>query len=233
MVDIHLRGHLVSNDDAAVLRWLGWRDLTCPSDIQSALDTANGEEVTLLINSPGGSVPVGVEIYSMMRRYRGTTTALIQGVSASAATLASMGCKKIIAEPGALLCYHNPGLTADGTAKDHRRAAGSLDNVKDAIINVYMTRTGKSREEVSDLMDQDLMISPQQALEYGLIDAVEGLPDLEPEPVQFVAAAGGYLCVTVQQRQAYQNHLAAEAAERDKKTKADSIRARARVLATY
>lgn len=233
MPDVNLRGYLVSNDDADVLRWLGWRDLTCPMDIQRALDEAQGEDVTLLVNSPGGSVIVGTEIYSMLRRYGGATTALVQGMSASAATVATLGCRRIVAEPGALLCYHNPSADCDGTAEDLRQTAASLDNVKDAILNVYMTRTGKSREEVSSLMDQDLLISPQQALEYGLIDAVEGLPDLEPEPVRFVAAAGGYLRVTAQQRKAYQDHLAAEAAQRDAKTKADSILAKARMLTAY
>lgn len=233
MPDIHLRGHLVCNDDAVVLRWMGWRDLTCPADIQMALDTANGESVTLLVNSPGGSVLVGTEIYSMLRRYEGEVTALVQGMSASAATAAMMGCKRIVAEPGALLCFHNPSSDGGGTAEDHRSTALSLDNVKEAILNVYMTRTGKTREEVSDLMDQDLLISPQQALEYGLIDAVEGLPELEPEPVRFVAASGGYPHVTAQQRKAYQDYLAEQIAQSERQNKADGILARARALAAY
>lgn len=233
MPDIHLRGHLVGNDEADMLRWLGWQDITCPMDIQRALEVAGGESVTLLVSSPGGSVTVGTDIYSILRRYSGETTALVQGMSASASTVAMMGCKRIVAEPGSLLCYHNPSMDIGGTAEDHRNAAVSLDNVKESVLNVYMTRTGKTREEVAALMDQDLFISPQQALEYGLIDAVEGMPDLEPEPVKFVAATGGYPRITAQQRQAYQDHLAAEAAERDRKTKADGIRARARMLATY
>ncbi len=233
MPDIHLRGTLVGNDDADILRWLGWKDLTCPMDIQQALDAAKGESVTLLVSSPGGSVTVGTDIYSILRRYSGETTALVQGMSASASTVAMMGCKRIVAEPGSLLCYHNPSVDVDGTAGEHRSAAASLDNVKESVLNVYMTRTGKTREEVSALMDQDLLISPQQALEYGLIDAVEGLPDLEPEPVRFVAAAGGYPRITAQQRQAYQNYLAEQAAQGERQNKADGIRAKTRALAAY
>lgn len=233
MADIHLRGHLVGNDDATILRWLGWRDLTCPLDIQRALEEANGESVTVLVNSPGGSVLVGTEIYSILRRYAGETTALVQGMSASASTVAMMGCKRIVAEPGALLCYHNPSADGGGTADDHRSTAVSLDNVKESILNVYMTRTGKTRDEISQLMDQDLLISPQQALEYGFIDAVEGLPELEPEPVRFVAASGGYPHVTAQQRKAYQDYLAERAAQNERQNKADGILARARALAAY
>lgn len=231
MMDIALRGALVSNDDADILRFWGWRDVVAPMDVQTMLDKAGGEDVTLLVNSPGGSMPVGVEIGSMLRRYKGKTTALIQGMGASAATLAACGCQRVQAEAGALLCYHNPSVEVDGDYQGHERAAVELRNVRDACVNVYMTRTGKSREEVEALLDQDLMISPQQALEYGFIDEVVGLPDLEPAPVQFVAAAGGYPRVTAEMRRGYQDHVAAQAAA--EKEAANRAVARARALAEY
>ena len=112
MAEIPLRGELWDNDSADILRWWGWRDITAPMDIQAALETAGGAEVTLLINSPGGDMSVGLEIRSMLRRYQGKTTALFQGYGASAATLAATGCGTIRAEPGALLCYHNPAGAA-------------------------------------------------------------------------------------------------------------------------
>ena len=108
MPDLQIRGELWDNDSADVLRWWGFRDITAPMDIQAALDAAAGDDVTLLINSPGGDMAVGNEIRSMLRRYSGDTTALFQGMGASAATLAASGCRVIQSEPGALLCYHNP-----------------------------------------------------------------------------------------------------------------------------
>ena len=68
MGDIQLRGELWDNDSADVLRWWGFRDITAPMDIQAALDAAAGDDVTLLINSPGGDMAVGNEIRSMLRR---------------------------------------------------------------------------------------------------------------------------------------------------------------------
>ena len=103
MADIALRGELWDNDSADVLRWWGWRDITAPMDIAAALEAAGGEDVTLLINSPGGDMSVGLEIRSMLRRHPGNTTALFQGYGASAATLAATGCRTIQSEPGALL----------------------------------------------------------------------------------------------------------------------------------
>mgnify|MGYP002798984747 CR=1 FL=1 len=168
MADISLRGELWDNDSADVLRWWGWRDITAPMDIAAALEAAGGEDVTLLINSPGGDMSVGLEIRSMLRRYKGNTTALFQGYGASAATLAATGCRTIQSEPGALLCYHNPSGGAEGDFRDMRRAAEALRNARDCILEVYTARGGtKTREELMTLMDKDIWITPTQAMEYG------------------------------------------------------------------
>lgn len=161
MVDIALRGELWDNDSADILRWWGWRDITAPMDIQAALDAAGGDEVTLLINSPGGDMTVGTEIRSMLRRYQGKTTALFQGYGASAATLAATGCQVIQSEPGALLCYHNPSAAAEGDYHDMRRSAEALRNARDCVLEVYTSRGGaKSREELITLMDKNIWIAP-------------------------------------------------------------------------
>ena len=94
MTEIQLRGELWDNDSADILRWCGWRDITAPMDIQAALEAAGGDDVTVLVNSPGGDMAVGGEIRSMFRRYAGHTTALVQGFAASAATLAAAGCRR-------------------------------------------------------------------------------------------------------------------------------------------
>ena len=61
MADIALRGELWDNDSADVLRWWGFRDIVAPMDIQAALEQAAGEDVTVLVNSPGGDMTVGGE----------------------------------------------------------------------------------------------------------------------------------------------------------------------------
>lgn len=233
-MDIPLRGELWDNDSADILRWWGWRDITAPMDIQAALDAADGEEVTLLINSPGGDMSVGLEIRSMLRRYTGKTTALFQGLGASAATLAATGCQVIQSEPGALLCYHNPAGGAEGDYRAMRRSAEALRNARDCILEVYTARGGgKTREELVSLMDKDIWISPTQAKEYGLIDEVVGLPGGEEDPAAFVAAAGGRIRLTAAMRQQYQDHLAAQRTARTAEETAIRALARLRALAHF
>ena len=141
MPDIQLRGELWDNDSADVLRWWGWRDVTAPMDIPAALEAACGEEVTLLINSPGGDMSVGGEIRSMLRRYSGRTVALFQGLGASAATLAASGCNVIQSEPGALLCYHNPSGAAAAQAAATASSAGMARGRRPCFCPVRRNQT--------------------------------------------------------------------------------------------
>ena len=234
MADIALRGELWDNDSADVLRWWGWRDITAPMDIQAALEAAGGEEVTLLINSPGGDMSVGGEIRSMLRRYSGKTVALFQGLGASAATLAASGCDVIQSEPGALLCYHNPSGAAAGDHREMERSAEAPRNARDCILEMYEARgSARSREELIALMDRDIWITPTQALEYGLIDEVAGLAEPEGDVAAFVAAAGGRIRLTEAMRRKYRDHVAAERETSEQKEQARRALAKIRALASY
>ena len=177
---------------------------------------------------------VGTEIRSMLRRYKGHTTALYQGYGASAATIAVSGCQVIQSEPGALLCYHNPSGTTQGDYRAMRQSAEGLRNARDCILEVYTARSAvKTREELIALMDKDIWISPTQAMEYGLIDEIVGLGEEIADPAAFVAAAGSRLRLTQAMVDGYQDHLAQERAQAAREEQAKRVLARARALAEF
>ena len=235
MAEIQLRGEILDNDTADSARWWGWRDITAPMDIQAALEAAGGEDVTILVNSPGGDLFSGVEIRSMLRRYPGRTEALIQGYAASAATVAISGCTVIRCESGGLCCYHNPSSTAEGDWRDMAGASKSLKNARDSILDAYVARPGcqATREELAALMDKDIFITGAQAMEYGLVDEIVGAGAEVADPAAFVAAAGSRIRLTQAMREGYQSHVAGQRAEAARKEQAERILARLRVLERF
>ena len=211
-MDFHFNGDLMTDEYADILRWYGYTGIVCPQDIRNVCRDAAGEEITLYINSDGGSIAAGTEIYSILREYSGNTVAHIQSRAASAATVAIMACNRIVAEPVALVCVHNPSTYGGGDANEFRHTAEELDNIKGSILNAYEGRVKISRDEVSALMDRNIWINASQALEYGLVDEVlasEGTPS-----ASIMNAAGRVLIPTEKMIEEYR------AAKESEKTQA-------------
>lgn len=70
MTKINVKGPIVSNDSAWLYRWLGW-DACCVNDINTGLESANGDDVVIEVNSQGGLCTAGFEMYSAIRQYEG------------------------------------------------------------------------------------------------------------------------------------------------------------------
>lgn len=172
-MEFEFRGDILPNDYAEIMRYYGYNDNVCPGDVRQLLDEAGGDEITLHIDSDGGSLIAGTEIYSLLRAYSGKKTAHIRSRAASSATVSIMACDVITADPPSLICVHNPTTYASGDAGEMRRNAETLDGVKDAIISAYSSRV-RSTEEIAELMNRDIWIDAWSALEYGLIDKIEG-----------------------------------------------------------
>lgn len=179
-------GTLMDDEWAEIMRWWGYTDNVCPSDIRNLLEKAGGEEVILEVNCDGGDLMVGTEITPILRDYSGRVVAHIQSRSASAATVAMMGADEITAEDTALICVHNPTTYARGEQRDLQGAADTLEACKEVILNAYMGRAKVSREEISALMDRDIFITAEKAVEYGLVDSIK-----KRETERIVAGTGG------------------------------------------
>ena len=126
-------------------------------------------------NSGGGDVEEGYAIGSILKNLR-KTTAVIGSVCASIATYAAHCCDHILMNPSGDFTIHLPTAKIGGTADDLRKGAERLDRIKNELIARYMTRVSKkgmTREQVSDMIDKETSMSPNEALAMGFVDDVQ------------------------------------------------------------
>lgn len=170
MKKINIKGVIIFDDYKEVYNFYGIEN-TSVSDVVNALPT-DGSPVELIINSGGGMVDAGSEIYSNLKDYGGEITAKIFSMAASAASLLAMGADKILIAPTAQIMIHNVSGGIDGDYRVMQKEASVLENYNKAIANAYMIKTGKSEEDVLDLMNKETYFTAQQSVEQGFADKV-------------------------------------------------------------
>ena len=165
--------NFVNENDERVLRLEGpidsdnfWGDEVTPAAFREELESDDGN-LTVWINSPGGSVFAGAEIYTMLRDYKGRITVKIASIAASAASVVAMAGDRILMSPTAVLMLHDPMTVAMGNAKDMEKAISTLNEIKESIINAYQAKTGLSRAKISQLMSDETWMNARKAVELG------------------------------------------------------------------
>src|SRR5690606_9335634 len=98
------------------------------------------------INSPGGDVYAGSEIYTAIKGYKGNTVAKIVGIAASVASVIAMGAKKIMIAPTAQIMIHNVSSRAWGDYRAMEHEAEVLKNFNISIANAYKLKTGMEHD---------------------------------------------------------------------------------------
>lgn len=170
MVKINVKGPVISNDYAWLYKWLEM-DCCCPKDIEAALEEAAGDDICMEINSPGGLCASAFEIYAALKQYQGKVTANVI-VACSAATVIACGADETYASGASIFMIHNSQSQAAGDYRDLQMGADALKEINESLINVYENKTGLSREEIQDLMDNDTYMSPAKAIEKGFINGL-------------------------------------------------------------
>lgn len=156
-------------------------------DLQAVLDPKAGQSVRVLINSPGGSASEGAAIRAQFRRH-GQVFVLVEGIVASAASLAITGAKRVAIADDAVFMLHDPSCGSHGTREDHRKTAEILDTMANVYAGGYAARSGKPLDEILEMMRVETWLSPDQALAMGFVDEIEGAssgPVATFDPAQF------------------------------------------------
>ncbi|MEY9989631.1 ATP-dependent Clp protease protease subunit [Streptomyces sp. V4I8] len=132
--------------------------------------------ISLYINSPGGSFSAMSAIYDTMQYVTCDveTICLGQAGTSAAVLLASGTPGKRFALPGARVVIHQPGLPepVQGQASDLAIQADELTRVRTRLEEMLARHTGRSREQVTEDIERDKIMNAQEALEYGLVDAI-------------------------------------------------------------
>ncbi|RII15323.1 ATP-dependent Clp protease proteolytic subunit 2 [Streptomyces sp. YIM 130001] len=140
-------------------------------------------DISLYINSPGGSVSAGLAIYDTMRLIPNDVSTLAMGFAASMGQfLVTVGTPgKRFALPNARIMMHQPSSGIGGAAADIAIQAENLEFTKQTIERITAEHTGQSEETISRDGDRDRWFTAEQAKEYGMVDrVVESLDDIRP-----------------------------------------------------
>lgn len=175
---LNLSGELIPSRWAATYRKHGYTSgFYCPDDVRGAIDDLEpGEELLLEVNSIGGSVFDGNEIYALLEGCANPTRAVIQSMAASAASYMIMSCDRIEIHLPAQLMIHRASTLAWGNSEDLQQAQQMLDTTDESILNTYCRRCGDriGRDELAAMMENETYIGAADALRYGLVDSIIG-----------------------------------------------------------
>lgn len=153
-----------------------WGDEVTPRSFAEDLESLNGKDVTVRINSGGGDVFAAHAIHNQLIAYKGKVTVVIDGLAASAATIIAVAGDRIIMPSNALFMIHNPaiGLSDYYGAEELAQAVNALNAIKASIVAAYRKRCNVSAEELAAMMDAETWMGAAECLEKGFVDEING-----------------------------------------------------------
>lgn len=171
-----LAGVVVTEEDRLWYDWSG-QDCISAKGVSELLKEADGEDVTINLNSEGGSVFAGNEIYSMLKQYTGKVVVNINGLSASIASVLMLGADEINMSPSASIMIHKASGGAMGTTEDMQKAINALTSIEKTIISLYHKKTGLNKDKLAKMMLEETWFTAEEALELGFVDNIVDEPD--------------------------------------------------------
>lgn len=168
---INIRGDIVGNDDKWIYEWFEM-DATCPKDVKDILEAAEeNEPIDVLINSGGGSVMAGQEMYTALKGDP-RVNIKIQSMAGSAAGVVAMAGHCTIS-PVAMIMIHNVSMSgASGDYHEMQKNAEVLKQMNAAMASAYVEKSGRPLDEILKMMDRETWLTANQCLEYGFVDEI-------------------------------------------------------------
>lgn len=197
---IDIRGDIIPTDYKWYYDWFGMES-TCTRDVTRVLDSmVAGDEVDVYINSPGGVIDVGSEIYTLLRQKTETNPVniYITGQACSAASI--IACASHCAmSPTALMMVHCVSSGISGNHNDMEHMAEVLRTADRALCTAYTAKTGMTEEEALEMMENETWLTAEQAKEHGLVDEII-FESKEGEVLPLVASIGGLFMLPTEEQ---------------------------------
>lgn len=168
---IKLNGPVISGFSAVLHEWFGL-DAISPNRVLKELEHAGGQDVELYINSGGGSVFAGSEIYTALKEYKGKITSKVTGVAASAATFFMLASDEIYLSPLATTMIHNSAIGTNGDRAVHSSNLELLEGIDKSYAKLFQAKTSLNDKEILDLMQKTTWMNAEKAVQLGFADGI-------------------------------------------------------------
>ena len=151
------------------------------------------KDVSVYVNSPGGSLHAGLAIYDAMQYVRPDVATICYGMAMSAGSLILTGGAegKRLSLPNARILIHQPSSGFQGQSSDIEIHAREILELRKRLEEIYARHTGQDTEQIHDDMDRDRFFSAEQAVEYGLVDRIITERELRSRPSGFAGTRVG------------------------------------------
>ena len=162
-----------ANDTAEISIYdeIGYWGITAKSFSKDLKALGNNlKQINLHIHSPGGDVFDGIAIYNLLKNHPANVTVYIDGLAASMASVIAMAGNEVIMPENAMMMIHKPWGIQGGDAEDMRKYADLLDKVENTLIPAYANKTGKTPEELAEMLSAETWLNGKECVEQGFAD---------------------------------------------------------------
>lgn len=149
---------------------VGWDIYT--SSINRQLKEADGKDITVFLDSVGGSVFEGIKIYNLFKNYSGKTTVVMSGICASMGSYIPMAFDEILIEENAVLMIHNPWNYSCGDYRDMQKSSEILKGLRNLLSQGYAKKTSEDEKAIKLAMDEESWYFGSQIIEKGYADGI-------------------------------------------------------------
>ena len=162
-------------------------------------------------HAPGGVCPFGVKegvaIYSQLKQKNCKKVGYVDGVAYSVAFLILQACDERVMGLGTSALIHNMWMSVDGNAKELRKAADDLDTLMESNRQIFLEKSNLEEQQLIDMMEAETFLTPEKALEYGLIDRVDSYQADDKDVQQRLMSRVQQLSGVIAQQKSFREQL--------------------------